>query len=192
MYFLFIYLYKLLRKYRKLSCLGKQLFLLTFHRWDVSRWGTSTTQRQKFHIDDVNQCLHNISGSHGVPHAHLLNYTFLLVDFSKVLCSSSNELQQNSNASAREEIYSTSFDCFLRDSLRIWPSWPFVFCLSFVNNRWNSVTTLSTKQHFWLDSGQILHRQYRISVNESQTLFLTKWPQRWRVGRNGCFHRLEA
>ena len=32
-----------------------------------------------------------------------LNFTFLLVDFTKVLCSSANELQQNSNASCREE-----------------------------------------------------------------------------------------
>ena len=30
-------------------------------------------------------------------------FTFLLVDFGKVLCSSANELQQNSNASSRED-----------------------------------------------------------------------------------------
>ena len=70
---------------------------------DVSRGGTSATQRQKFHTDDVNQCLHNKSGSHGVSNANLLNFTFLLVDFGKVLCSSANELQQNSNASSRED-----------------------------------------------------------------------------------------
>ena len=39
------------------------------------------TQRQKFHDDDVNQCLHNKSGSHGVPNANLFNFTFFLVDF---------------------------------------------------------------------------------------------------------------
>ena len=70
---------------------------------DVSRGGTSATQRQKFHTDDINQCLHNKSGSHGVPNANLFNFTFLLVDFGKVLCSSANELQQNSNASSRED-----------------------------------------------------------------------------------------
>ena len=70
---------------------------------DVSRGGTSATQRQKFHTDDVNQCLHNKSGSHGAPNANLFNFTFLLVDFGKVLCSSANELQQNSNASSRED-----------------------------------------------------------------------------------------
>ena len=61
------------------------------------------TQRQKFHTDDVNQCLRNESGSHGVPNTHLFNFTFLLVDFAKLLGSYANELQQNSNASFREE-----------------------------------------------------------------------------------------
>ena len=71
---------------------------------EVSRGGMSATQRQKFHTVDVNQCFHNKSGSHGVPNAHLLNFTFLiLVNFGKVLCSSANELQQNSNASSRED-----------------------------------------------------------------------------------------
>ena len=32
-----------------------------------------------------------------------LIFTCLLVDFGKMLCSSANELQQNSNASPREE-----------------------------------------------------------------------------------------
>ena len=61
-------------------------------------------QRQKFHIDDVNQCLHNKSGIvMGFPNANLVNFTFLLVDFGKVMSSSANDLQQNSNASATEE-----------------------------------------------------------------------------------------
>ena len=66
------------------------------------------TQRQKFHTDDSNRCLHSKSGSHGVPNINLSNFTSLLVDFGNVLCSSANELQQNSNAS-----------CFVRDSLRL-------------------------------------------------------------------------
>ena len=103
--------------------------------WDVSRGETSATQRQKFHTVDVNQCLHNKSGSHGVPNANLFNFTFLLVDFGKVLCSSANELQQNSNASSRED-YIPQILTVLLEILRvyIWPLWPFVFCLSFVNN----------------------------------------------------------
>ena len=39
----------------------------------------------------------------GLQNANLLNFTFLQVDFGKVLCSSANELQQNSNASSRED-----------------------------------------------------------------------------------------
>ena len=79
---------------------------------DVLRGGTSATQRQKFHTDDVNQCLHNKSGSHEVSNANLFNFTFLLVDFGKVLCSSANELHLNSNASS-------NIGCFVRDSLRL-------------------------------------------------------------------------
>ena len=70
---------------------------------DISQGGMSATQRQKFPTDDVNQCLHDKSGSHGIPNANLFNFTFLLVNFGKVLCSSANELQQNSNASSRED-----------------------------------------------------------------------------------------
>ena len=70
---------------------------------DFSQGGMSATQRQKFHTDDVTQCLLNKSGSHGVPNANLFNFTFLLIDFGKVLLSSANELQQNSNASSRED-----------------------------------------------------------------------------------------
>ena len=67
------------------------------------------TQVQKFHTDDANQSLRNKSGSQVASHAEVLrvpdinlsNFTCLLVDFGKVLCSSANELQQNSNASSR-------------------------------------------------------------------------------------------
>ena len=43
---------------------------------NVSRGGTSATLRQKFHTHHVNQYLHNESGSHGVPNAHLFDLTF--------------------------------------------------------------------------------------------------------------------
>ena len=71
-------------------------FSSLFAAGDVSRGGTSATQRQKFHTDDANQCLHNKFGSHGAPNTNLPNFTCLLVDFSNVLCSPANELQQNS------------------------------------------------------------------------------------------------
>ena len=58
-------------------------FSSLFAAGDVSRGGTCATQRQKFHTDDVNQCLQNTSGSHGVPHPNLFNFMFLPVDFTK-------------------------------------------------------------------------------------------------------------
>ena len=79
-------------------------FSSLFAAGDVSRGGiTSATLGQKLHTDDANRCLHNKSSSHGVPNTNLSNFTCLLVDFGKVLCSSANELQQNSNASFRED-----------------------------------------------------------------------------------------
>ena len=68
-------------------------FSSLFTAGDVSRGGMSVTQRQKFHTDDANQCLHNKSSSHGVPNTNLSNFTCLLVDFGKVLCLPANELQ---------------------------------------------------------------------------------------------------
>ena len=78
-------------------------FSSLFAAGDVLHGGTSATQRQKFRTDDANQCLHNKFGSHGVPNINLSSFTCLMVDFGKVLCSSANELQQNSNASSRED-----------------------------------------------------------------------------------------
>ena len=83
--------------------LRKRPFLLALHRWNVSHGGMSATQRQIFHTDDANQCLLNKCGSRGVPNANLFNFRFLLIDFGKVLCSSANELQQNSNACCRDD-----------------------------------------------------------------------------------------
>ena len=78
-------------------------FSSLFAARDISRGGTSATQGHKFHTDDANQCFHNESGSHGVPNINLSNFACLLVDFGEVLCSSANELQQDSNASSRED-----------------------------------------------------------------------------------------
>ena len=78
-------------------------FSSLFAARDISQEVTSVTQRQKFHTDDANQCLHNKSSSHGVSNTNLSNFTCLLVDFGKVLFSSANEFQQNSNASSRKD-----------------------------------------------------------------------------------------
>ena len=117
-----------------LACKNIRLSSL-FATIDVLRGGTSATQRQKFHTDDAVQCLHNKSSGHGVPNTNLSNFMCLLVDFGKVLCLSANELQQNSNASSRAD-YIPQILTVLLEILRIyiWPLWPFVFCLSFVNN----------------------------------------------------------
>ena len=85
------------------NSLRKQTLLLATRRWRRFAGGTSATWRLKFHTDDVNQCLQNKYGSHGVPNANLINFMLLLVNFGKVLCSSANEIQQNSNASSTEE-----------------------------------------------------------------------------------------
>ena len=102
---------------------------------DVSHGGTSATQRKRFHNDDANQCLHDKSGSLEVPNINLSNFACLLVDFGKVLCWSAHELQQNPIASSREDYIPQILTVSL-EILRVymWPLWPFVFCLSFVNN----------------------------------------------------------
>ena len=100
-------------------------FSSLFAAGDVSRGGTSATQWQKFHTDDANQCLHNKSSSHGVLNINLSNFTCLLVNFGKVLCLSANELQQNSNASSREDYIPQIFRVWARiwslgDNLSPW------------------------------------------------------------------------
>ena len=65
----------------------------------------------------------------------LSNFACLLVDFGEVLCSSANELQQDSNASSREDNIPKILTVLLGIlGVYIWPLWRFVFCLSFVNN----------------------------------------------------------
>ena len=49
----------------------------------VSPGQTSASQRQKFHTDDVNQCLHDHSGGHGVLSANLSDFRFVQVGFCK-------------------------------------------------------------------------------------------------------------
>ena len=63
----------------------------------------------------------------GVLNANLFNFTFLLVDFGKVLCSSANELRQNSNASCRED-YIPHILTVLLDSSRLQLTFA-AFCL---------------------------------------------------------------
>ena len=63
-----------------------------------------TMYKHLWYLQSRPLCVSKSDGhGHGVPNANLFNFTFLLVDFGKVLCSSANELQQNSNASSRED-----------------------------------------------------------------------------------------
>ena len=100
--------------------LRKQPFLLVLRRWhgDVSHGGTSASLQQKFHTDDVNQCLHNKSGSYGLPR---LSWSIL------VKCCL--HLREGSSKS----IYSTNIDCIVRDSSRLHLTFV-AFCRSFVKN----------------------------------------------------------
>ena len=59
---------------------------------------------------------------------HLSSFTCLMVDFGKVLCSSANKLQQNSNASSREDYIPPKIDRFVRDSLCLYLTFV-AFCL---------------------------------------------------------------
>ena len=68
-------IYKKFPESKRIVC-EKSRFSSLYAAGDDSRGGTSATQRQKFHNDDVNQCLHNKSGSHGVPNVNLFNFTF--------------------------------------------------------------------------------------------------------------------
>ena len=105
--------------FRLLACENIR-FSSLFAAGDFSRGGTSATWLQKFHTDDANQCLHNKSSSHGVLNINLFNFTCLLVDIGKVLCSSANELQQNSNDSSREDYIPQNILTVLLEILRVY------------------------------------------------------------------------
>ena len=109
-----------------IACENKR-FSSLFTTGNISHRGTSVSQQQNFDIGDVNEGFHNKSCSYGVPNANLFNFTFLLVNFGKVLCSSMNEVQQNSNASSRGQIPQILTEIH---HVYIWPLSPFVFCLS--------------------------------------------------------------
>ena len=90
--------------YLPLACKSIR-FSTLFATRDVLRGWTSATQLQKLYTDDPIQCLHNKSSSHGVLNTNSSSFTYPLVDFGKVLCSSANELQQNSNAFLEKTIF---------------------------------------------------------------------------------------
>ena len=141
--------------------------------------------RQKYHTDDKNQCLRNKFGSDGVPNANLFNFTFLLVNFGKVLCSSANELQENSNASSRERIFSTNIDCFVMDSSH--SHFTLVaFCLLYAKNYFVVQSALLTefRTDFTSSVWNFCHWVADVPPRE-----MSQWQG---ARRNGCFHRLAS
>ena len=85
---------------------------------DVSRGGTSATQLLKFHTADANQCLYNISGSHGVPNTNLSNFTCLLVDFGMCCAHLPTSCRKTQTLLLEKSIFH-NYRLFGRDSSRL-------------------------------------------------------------------------
>ena len=99
-----------------LACENSRVSWL-FAAGDVSRGGTCATQRQEFHTDDVNQCLQNTSGSHGVPHPNLLNVYVSPSRFYQSVAFICERAPAKLKCFFQRRI-STKFDCNVRDSSR--------------------------------------------------------------------------
>ena len=69
--------------------LRKHPFLLALRRWGSFARRNVFDSEAEIPCDDVNQCLHKKSGSHGVPNINLSNFTCLLVDCDYLPTSSS-------------------------------------------------------------------------------------------------------
>ena len=159
-------------RYLNLAC-ERQTFLLTHRRWGTFR------EEERLRLSDRIPYWWRKSGSHGVPNANLFNFTILLVDF--VLCSfcilSCVHLLTSSSKTQMLLLEKNIFHGYCLFCYRfiafILPS---VLFLSFVNNGETNVTTPTSNQRLWPDSGQILRHQYGISVAESQTFLLAKRP----------------
>ena len=109
----------------------RQTFLLAHRRWGC--WGRFTRRNVCVSVTEIPYWWRWInvytikSSSHGVPNTNSFIFRFLLVNFGKVLCSSANKLQQNSNASSREEDIPQILAVLLEiHRVYIWPLWPFV------------------------------------------------------------------
>ena len=119
---------------------------------------------------------------------------FLLIDYGNVLCSPANELQQNSNASSKEEYIPRRLTlllfCIIDSSHFVSPLWSFVCCLSFVNNSKSTLTNASRNRSSWPDSREILLHQCGVAFAEAQMFLLAKRPLRRGTRRDSCFRRL--
>lgn len=84
----------------RVACKSSRLSLLLVARGSLPG-GMFVPQQQKLHTDDINQflqlCIRNVVAM------GFQMFLFLLIDYGKILCSSVNKLQLNSNVSAKEE-----------------------------------------------------------------------------------------
>ena len=90
----------------------------------------------KFHTDDVNQCLHNKSGSLGVPNVNLFCFMFpqsIMVKFCVLPRTSSSKTQM---LLLKKYIHSSNIDCIVVDSSRLHLTFV-AFCLSLINSSYN-------------------------------------------------------
>ena len=80
--------------------------------------GTSARQRQKFHTDDVNYCLHNKSGSHGLPNVNPFDLCFSWsIMVIKVFVFCCERAPANHKCFFYRGMYSTNIDCLVVDSV---------------------------------------------------------------------------
>ena len=159
---------------------------------DVSRGGTSTTQRQNFHTDDVKSVRSPVrSADWTTEQLHCFSCCLRMTDkrrkAAKVKCKRGESIT-----------YKTVNICGTYSS----PEEAFEFCwISFTDEhnslpkstRWNvKLNKLHLEPHdygiYYVNID--LRHQCGISVTESKTFLRVKRPQRRGAMRNGCFRRL--
>lgn len=84
----------------RVACESSRLSLLLVAQ-GILPGGMFAPQQQKLHTDDINQCLQLYIRN--LVAMGFQMFMFILIDYGKVLCSSANKLQLNSNISAKEE-----------------------------------------------------------------------------------------
>ena len=102
---------------------------------NVVQGRTSATQWQKFHTDDINNVyIINLVQSLGSK-CKFVQFYISPGRFWKSVVFICEWAAAKLKCFFSRRLYSTNIDCFVRIlRLYIWPFWPLVFCLSFVNN----------------------------------------------------------
>ena len=111
---------------------------------------TSAPQQQKCYTGDVNECLHNLSGSRGCMCKFVRVYV-LLVEYDNFLSSSANERKQTSRASSIKN-NSTDIDCFVVDLPGLHLTFVTVCLLSVIRKQQLRLC------HYYIDQSELLTR----------------------------------